>query len=68
MDAEIETNCTGETFSLIGKDGAECFETVDPTPDGKGLAGGSRNICRARQVWGRLGKLLRREGANPIIS
>ena len=27
-----------------------------------------RNIWRARQVWGRLGKLLRREGADPIIS
>ena len=27
-----------------------------------------RNIWRARQVWGRLGKLLRREVADPIVS
>ena len=27
-----------------------------------------RNIRRARQVWGDLGKLMRREGADPIIS
>ena len=26
------------------------------------------NIGGARQVWGRLGKLLRREGADPIVS
>ena len=25
------------------------------------------NIWKARQIWGRLGKLLRQEGDNPII-
>ena len=27
-----------------------------------------RNIWKARQVWGRLAKLLRKEGADPIVS
>ena len=27
-----------------------------------------RNIRRAKQVWGKLGKLLRRKGADPITS
>ena len=26
-----------------------------------------RNIRKVRQVWGRLGKLLRREGADPFV-
>ena len=73
---EIAAKCPGATFSLTGDDGTECFEGVDAfkylgrvlhrTDDDWPAV--LRNIRRARQVWGRLGKLPRREGADPIIS
>ena len=72
----IAENFTGTTFSITGEDGVECVEGLDsfnylgwilhradedwPTV--------IHDIRRARQFWGRLGKLLRREGADPIIS
>ena len=73
---DIAANFTGATFSLTGDNGAECFECVDSfkylgrvlhqTDDDCPTV--LRNIQRVRQVWGRLGKFLRREGADPIIS
>ena len=71
---EIATKCVGETFSLIGDDGAECFEGLDFFKYlGRVLHRTEedwmvffRNIWGARKVWGRLGKLLRREGSDPI--
>ena len=72
---EVAAKCPGATFSLTGDDGTECFEGVDAfkylgrvlhrTDDDWPAV--LRNIRRARQVWGRLGKFLRREGADPII-
>ena len=67
-DVEIAEKYTGATFSLTGEDGAECFEGVDSFKYlGRVLnrldedwPAVFRNIWRARQVWGRLGKLLRR--------
>ena len=60
----------------MGNDGADCFEGVDTfkyleqvlhrTDDDCPAV--LRNIRGARQVWGRLGKLLRQEGADPIVS
>ena len=75
-DVEIEANCTGVTFSLTGNDRAECFEGVESFKYlGRVLHRSDedwlevrRNIGRLRQVWGRLGKLLRREGAELIVS
>ena len=73
---DIEAKCTQSTFIIAGEDGAECFEGVDyfkylgsilQQADEDWLVI-IQNILRARQVWGRLGKLLRREGADPIIS
>ena len=63
-------------FSLTGDDGAECFEGVDSFKYlGRVLHQEDdywpavlRNIRRERQVWGRLGKFLRREGTDPILS
>ena len=65
---DISAKCTGETFSLTGEGVAECFEGVDSFKylsrvlhwlDEDWLAV-FRNICRERQVWVRLGELLRR--------
>ena len=75
-DVEIAANFIGETFSLTGDDGAECFEGVDTLKYlGRVLYWTDddwpsvlRNIWRARKFWGRLGKLLRQEVADPIIS
>ena len=71
----IAEKCTRATFSLTGEDGVECVEggfsfkylgrilhQVD-----KDWPAVLRNIRRERQVWGRLGKLLRWEGEDPII-
>ena len=73
---DIAEKCMGETFSLTGDDGAEFFEGVyyfkylervlhqmdDEWP------AVLRNIRRARQFWGRIWNLMRREGADMIIS
>ena len=75
-DVEKEIKCTGATFSLTGEDTAECFEGVDYFKylgrvlhqTDKDCPEVLRNIRRERQVWGRLGKFPRREGADPIIS
>ena len=73
---DIAEKCMGATFSITGEDGAECFEGVESfkylgwilhQSDEDWLAV-LRNIWRAIQVWGQLGKLLRREGSDPIIS
>ena len=72
---ETAAKCTGTNFSLTGDDGAECFEVVESFKYlGRVLHQTDyawlevlRNIRRARQVWGSLGKLLRREGVDPII-
>ena len=71
---EIAEKCTGSTFSLMREDGAECFEGVDSFKYlGRILHRADedwpavlRNIRRERQVWARLGKLLRQEGEKPI--
>ena len=73
---EIAVKCTGETFSLTGDDRSDCFEGVDSFKylgqvihlEDDDRPEVLHNIWRSRQVWGRLGKLLRREGADPIIS
>ena len=72
---EIAAKFTGATFSLTGDNRAECFEWIDTFKYlGRVLHSTDdywpevlRNIRRARQVWGRLGKFLRQEGAYPII-
>ena len=59
----------------MGDDGEECFEGVDYFKYlGRVLHRSEEdwtlvrwNIRRARQVWGYLGKLLRREGAYPMF-
>ena len=73
---EIALKCTGPTFSLTGDDGSECFEGVDSfkylvrflhRPDEEWPVV-CRNIRKARQVWICLGKLLSKDGAEPIVS
>ena len=73
---EIAEKCMGSTFSLTGEDGAECFEGVDyfnyfgrvPHRSDEDWAVVHQSIWRERQVWGKLGKFLRRDGAEPIVS
>ena len=63
------------TFSLTEDNGAEYFEGVGSFKylgrvlhqEDHNWSAVLLNIRRARQVWGRLGKLLRREGAYPIL-
>ena len=62
-------------FSIKGGDGEECFEGVDTLYIGRVLHQTDddwpevlRNIRRARQVWERLSKLLRQDGADLITS
>ena len=73
---EIASKCTGETFSLMRYDGAECFEGVDyfkylgrvlhqSDEDWKAV---HRNIGRVREVWGSLGNFLMGDGADLIVS
>ena len=72
---DIAEKCMGETFSLTGDDGAEFFEGVyyfkylervlhQMDDDWPAVL---RNIRRARQFWGRIWNLMRREGADLII-
>ena len=73
---EIATNCTGATFILTGDDRAECFEGVDYFNYFEHVLHRSEedwpavlhNIGKERQFCGRLGRLLSREGADPIVS
>ena len=75
-DVEIAAKCTGETFSLMGDDGVECFEGVDSFNylgrvlhlSYKDWLAVFQIIGRERQVWGDLGKFLRREEAYLIVS
>ena len=73
---KIAEECTGATFSLTGEGGVECSEGVESFKYLERVLHRSdedwpavrRNIWRSIQVWGQLGKLMRREGAGPIIS
>ena len=64
------------TFSLTGEKEAEQIEGVEVFKYLRRLLDRSdddwlvvlRNISKAMQVWGRLGKLLQREGAEPAVS
>ena len=72
---DISENCMGETLSLKGEDEEECFEGLDSLKYLVQLMRLSdddwpeilRNIHRSIQVWGRLGKFRRREGADLTI-
>ena len=72
----IAAKYTGETFSLMGDDRAECFEGVEffkylgrfLHQSDKYWPEVFRNIGREIQFWGRLGKFLRRKGADLILS
>ena len=73
---KIAAKCTGATFSLGEDDKAEFFEEVDSFKYlGHVLHRADADwpavlqiIGRARQVWGQLGKFMRRERADPIFS
>ena len=75
-DVTITGRCEGETFSLTGEDYAECIEGVENFKYlGRILYRSDydwtvvlRNVGKAYRVWRRLGKLLRREGAEPRVS
>ena len=68
--------CAEAIFSLAGKDEAECTEGVGVfnyigrllDQLGENWLEVLRNIRKESQVWGRLGKLLQREGAEPFVS
>ena len=72
----IADKCSEATFILIGVDEAEHIEGVGRLKYLGGLLDRSddnwpevlNNIRKARQVWGKLGKLLWREGAEPTVS
>ena len=65
-DVVIASRCTEMSFSLTGEDGAECIEGVGIFKYLLWLLDQSvynwsavrRNIRKARQFWGRVGKLL----------
>ena len=73
---EIAENFTEETFSPTGEDGAEIVEGVELFKYlGRPLDRSDdnwpevlRSIRKARQVWGHIGKLLGREGADLYVS
>ena len=72
----IADKCSEATFSLTGDNEAERIEGVGRFKYLGRLMDRSdydwpevlHNIGKASQVWGRLGKLLRRKGAEPIVS
>ena len=69
---EILTKCKGGTFSLMGDNRADFFEEVEYFKYFGRIKHRAvevwseflRNIWKARQVWGQLGKILRREVAD----
>ena len=72
----IANKCTEAIFRLTGEDGAESVDGFDSfkylerllhESDDRWLAA-LKKIRKVRQVWGRLGKFLQREGADPIVS
>ena len=68
----IGSQCAEASFSLMGEDEAECIEEVgnfkylgrmsDRSDDDWPAV--RRNFRKARRLWSRLGKLLRREEAD----
>ena len=72
----IVSRCAEATFSLTGEDKADCIEgmgmfkyfwsLLDQLEDD--WLEVLRNIRKSRQVWGRLRKILRREGEETFIS
>ena len=72
----IANKCTEDTFGFTGEYGAESIEGVESFRYLGRLLHRSENDClavrgniwKARQVWGCLGKLLRREGVEPFVS
>ena len=75
-DVAIESRCAEASFSLTRNDKAEYIEGVGifkymerPLDrSDNDLPEVRRNIRKARQVWGRLGQLLRREGGYQLVS
>ena len=73
---EIASLCTEATFSLVGEYGADNIKGVDVFKylgrllyrSDDNLLAVPRNIRKARQVWGRLGKFLQWEGADLSVS
>ena len=82
LDEVGETGCDDRkkfieaTFILAGEDGVESVKGVESFRYLGLLLHRSvdvwlevlNNIWKARQVWGILGKLIRREGVDPLIS
>ena len=75
-DVEVVSLCSDTEFSLNGEEGGDKIEGVvifkylgrplDQSDD-EWMAV-IWNIRKSRQVWGRLGVILRREGVDPITS
>ena len=71
----ILARCLEATFSLTGEEEAEHIKGVEVFKYLRRLLDRSdddwpavlRNISKERQVWGRLRKLLRREGTKPSV-
>ena len=72
-DVTITSRCEEATFRLTGEDGVEQIEGIETF---KYLGRISdcyydnwtevlRNVGKSHRVWNRLGKLIRREGAEP---
>ena len=72
-DVVIVSRCADASFSLTGEDEVECIEGVDTFKyQGRMLDRSDddwpeliQNVRKARRVWRRIGKLLRREGEDP---
>ena len=68
--------CSEETFSLTGEEEAECIKGAEVFKylgrqmdrSDNDYSEVLRNIRKSRQVWGRLGNLLRREGADTSVA
>ena len=75
QDVTIENKLIEAAFILVGEEGLESVKGVEPIRYMRRLLHRSvdvwlevlNNIWKARQVWGILGKLLRREGADPFV-
>ena len=71
---EVANRCVEMEFSMIGKEGEGTIERVallkylgrplEQSDDNWPAV--RQNIGRAQQVWGRLGFILRQEGADPF--
>ena len=75
-DVEVADKCSEATFSLTGEDELECIDAVELFKYLRRLLDRSEddwpevlwNIRKARQVWGCLTKMIRREGKEPAVS